>query len=269
MATFYETLTSAVNEFVTHGFRTQEQLDEWLLRIRTAAKESLTPEYRLQEMLQSALRGVYDRLVSKGGIARYHAGVSKYTLEKLAPQLRAQLNQRIMVSAQLIKLNRKSAIEKTLQRFAGWASSVPTGGTKAAAKPDTKKAVRKALANLPFEERRVLVDQGHKLTAAINEVVAEGGGAIAAKWNSHWRQLNYNFREDHKERDQHIYLIKGSWAHQRGLIKPGEDGYTTDITKPGEEVFCRCWYTYLYNLQDLPPAMLTAKGKEALNRKVA
>jgi len=259
--TFYETLTQAVNEFVTRGFQTQQQLEDWLVRIRTAARESMVPEYRMQEALQNALRGVYDRLVTKGGIARFHPGVSKYTIEKLAPQLRAQLNQRIMTSAQLIKMNRATAIEKTLQRFAGWASSVPAGGTKAVDKPDTKNNVRKALASLPFEERRVLVDQGHKLTASINEVVAEGGGAIAAVWNSHWRQLNYNYREDHRERDQHVYLIKGSWAQNAGLVKPGKDGYTTDITKPGEEVFCRCYYSYLYTLNKIPDEMLTAKGK--------
>jgi hypothetical protein len=47
-------------------------------------------------------------------------------------------------------------------------------------------------------------------------------------------------------------------------MKPGEAGYTDQITKPGEEVFCRCYYRWLYNMRALPPAMLTVKGAEQL-----
>lgn len=270
MATFYETLTRAVNEFVTRGFRSEDQLQEWVERIRKAAEESLTPQYKLNEMLQQSLRGVFNRLVNKGGLAKYHPGLSRFTIERLMPRMRAELDRRIMTSAQLIKLNRASAIEKTLQRFSGWATSVPSGGTRATDKVDTKDSIRKALANLPFEERRVNIDQGAKLVSSINAVVAEGGGAIAATWNSHWKSLNYDYRPDHKDRDQKVYMIRGNWAQLKGLVKPGKAGYTDEQTKPGEEVYCRCWFTYLYNLNDLPEDMLTAKGKEALrNPKVA
>ena len=44
------------------------------------------------------------------------------------------------------------------------------------------------------------------------------------------------------------------------------DGYTDEMTKPGEEVFCRCYVTYLYDLADLPSDMLTQKGKNQVER---
>ena len=40
------------------------------------------------------------------------------------------------------------------------------------------------------------------------------------------------------------------------LAQPGE--------QPAELPFCRCAYVYVYNLRDLSPEMLTAKGKAAL-----
>jgi hypothetical protein len=115
---------------------------------------------------------------------------------------------------------------------------------------------------MPFEQRRVVIDQTHKLVSNINEIVATDNGAIAARWHSHWRQANYNYRKDHKERDDKIYVIRNSWAHKEGLIKP-VNGYTDDITSPGEEVYCRCNYVYLYNLRQVQD-LLTKKGQAAL-----
>ena len=67
-----------------------------------------------------------------------------------------------------------------------------------------------------------------------------------------------------------MFLIRDSWAQKAGLVKPSKDGYTDDIEAPGELVYCSCHYVFLYNLRQLPPEMLTAKGKEALERaKVA
>jgi hypothetical protein len=47
-------------------------------------------------------------------------------------------------------------------------------------------------------------------------------------------------------------------------MKPGPDGYTDQITQPAEEVNCRCYYEYIYNLADLPDEMLTEKGRKDL-----
>jgi hypothetical protein len=129
--------------------------------------------------------------------------------------------------------------------------------------------VRKSLAQLPFEQRRVLIDQGHKLTSSINDVVARDGGAIAAIWHSHWRQQNYNYRPDHRDRDLRTYLVRGSWAQKGGLVVPGDPGYTDDITQPAEEPFCRCYWQYLYSLRQLPIEMLTKKGQLELQRAKA
>ena len=262
--TFYSVLGEAINDLAEHGYDSQKRIIDWMRALEEAAEATLVSRRTMEKMLRDALKAIYKRMIEKGGILKYHPGVERYTLAKIKPSLRAELDRRIMASAELIKLNREAAIQKTLQRFSGWSTSIPKGGSDAVKKPKAKKEIRKALASLPFEERRVLVDQGHKLIASISDIVAKDGGAIAAVWHSNWRQAGYNYREDHKERDGKVYLIRDSWAQRTGYVKAGKVGYSDKITQPGEEVFCRCFWSWLYNLRDLPTAMLTQKGKDKL-----
>jgi hypothetical protein len=215
-------------------------------------------------MLRQALGSIYKRLIDRGGIFHRHPGIDRFTLQRVRPALHAELERRIMASASLIKLNQTESVNKTLSRFQGWGTSIPTGGSDAVDRAAIMASAKKAMGSLPFEERRVIIDQGHKLNASLNDILATDGGAIAMIWHSHFRQAGYNYREDHKERDGEVYAIRGSWAQAKGLMKAGKAGYSDAITAPAEEVFCRCWGTYLYNLRDLPKDMLTAKGAEAL-----
>lgn len=261
--TFYEVLTAAINDIIEHGFDSEKRIEEWSKKLRNAALRSMLPESDIQRNLEKAMKDVYDRLVTKGGLLKQNKSVDKYDINRIKPKLRAELDRRIMASANLIKFNREESINNTIRRFQGWATSIPIGGSQAVDRRLEKAHIKKSLGKLPFEERRVIIDQAHKLSATIKDIVAVDNGAIAAEWNSHWRQPNYNYRKDHKERDEKIYVIRGNWASDKGLIK-APDGYTDQITQPGEEVFCRCNYRYIYNLRQLPDKMLTAKGKSAL-----
>lgn len=261
---FYKVLTDAINDVSEHGFDSQERIDRWMELLRKAAEATLTPPHVIEKQLRDALSAIYRKMVERGGLFRINPGVSRFTLDKVRPALRVQLDARIMASANLIKLNRRSAIEKTLQRFSGWSTSIPKGGSRVVDKAAEKKNVRKSLGSLPFEERRVLIDQGHKFTAALSETLARGGDAIALIWHSHWRQPGYNYREDHKERDEKVYALRGSWAIEQRLMKRGPNPYYDEITAVGEEIFCRCYAQWLFNLRDIPDDMLTQKGREVL-----
>lgn len=277
LKTFQEILAAAVADMAEHGFDSQERVDRWTRDLRDAAVRSMISPESLDQQLRQALAAHYRRMVDRGGVAKFHRGVERFTLERVRPALRAELDRRIAASANLIKLNRAEAIEKTLRRFQGWSTSIPPGGVSGESKAEVKASVRKSLASLPWEERRVLIDQGHKLIGAINQIVATDGGAIAVKWRSNWRQPNYAAREDHKERDGLIYLIRDSWAHQAGLVRkgtkhtgPDEDAsagaYYDEVDGFAQLPFCRCYGAlWVYALRDLPEDMLTAKGKEALS----
>lgn len=262
---FYTVITEAVAYFATHGYESADALDEWMARIRRAALETLTPESVVDAELRRVLAGVYQREIDRGAILKRHPGVSRFTLENVKPKLRRELDRRVMASAQLIRLNRQEAIEGTLRRFSGWASSVPAGGSDVVARIETKREIRKALAQLPFQERRVAIDQGHKFVAALNSTIANDAGALAGKWHSHYRQRGYNARIEHAERDGHVFAIRGNWAIEKGLMKPGPDGYTDQIEAAAELPFCRCFYRYIYALRSLPDYMLTERGRAALS----
>jgi hypothetical protein len=263
---FYQVLTAAVADIAENGFDTAQRVQEWVRRIREAALRSLVPSYLLEEQLNAAFGATYRKLVERGTILERHQGVSRFQLAQVAPKLRTELDKRRMLSADLIKLNRAESVAKVERRFSGWASSVPPGGTDVADKVTVKTEIRKSLASLPFEERRVMIDQGHKFTAALDNIVSVNAGALALTWNSHWKQRNYDYREDHKERDGKVYVIRGNWAIEKGLMKADGHEYYDEITAVGEEVFCRCWASYIYSLRALPPGMVTDKGRAELQR---
>ena len=158
---FYETVTAAVRDITDNGYDPL-RVDQWLVLIKQAAERSLTPTAVMERTLRASLASVYARYVDKGAILKLNPGVSRFTLDQIKPKLRTELDRRIMASAQLIRLNREAAIQKTLQRFSGWSTSIPQGGSDVVDKNETKGDIKKSLKQLPCEERRVIIDQGHK-----------------------------------------------------------------------------------------------------------
>jgi hypothetical protein len=262
--TYYETLTAAINAVAESGYQSAEQIDYWADQIRRAAERSMRSEAEVERMVREALAAVFKKQVDLGGVLRRNPGVTPYTLAQVRPELHAELSRRVAASIDLIKINRPVAIAKTQQRFRGWATSVPPGGAPDVKKTELKQDIRKALAQLPFEERRVTIDQSAKLFSAINTTVAVNGGAIGGVWMSHKNQRGYNSRPDHNARDGKFYLVRGSWAQEAGLVKPGPAGYTDDVTQPAEEPFCKCSFAFVFSLRSVPDVCMTDKGREAL-----
>lgn len=258
-----EALAQAIREFTERGFDHPERLDQWMKKLHAASRRGLPDRTGLEKIASRSLEVQFKRSTEPATAGKRHPGVPRYTIERIRPDLRAQLWLRIQASADLIRMNHDDAVQTTLQRFAGWATSVPAGGSHAANRTDIKQEVSKSLKQMDFAQRRVLIDQGHKLMSSIDATIAQQTGAIAMMWRSHFRQPGYDARPDHAERDGKIYAIRGNWAIEKGLMNKGV-GYVDEMTAPAEEPFCRCYGVYLNNLRDLPDSMLTAQGREAL-----
>jgi hypothetical protein len=256
-----DVITEAFNYFEKNGFEHEAEVSEWLRKIEAAARESMEPPLEVDRRLRDHFKRIFERTL-KGLTA--HQGITRFTVQNIHPELRALLDRRIMASVNLIKLNRDEMINSTLRRFAGWLSSIPDVDRQKFERAKLREKLYKPLSSLPWAERRVFIDQGHKLVSNINATVAEGGGAIAAIWRSHWRQENYDYRESHKERDGKVYMMRDSWAVKEGLVKKGPLPWSDEITQPAEEPFCRCNFSYLYHLRQLPIDRLTEKGSAAL-----
>lgn len=234
---FSSVLTDALNEFAEYGYNSEQRLGYWIGKLREAAAAELKSPYEADEEIRKSLGAIFRRL-EKSGFARNHKGIKRYTIARVGQDLAPILERRIQASADLIRIHRKESIEKVLQRFQGLATSIPAGGSRAIDKRSAKASIGKSLRQMRFEERRVVIDQGHKLISNIDQTIAEAGGAIAMVWHSHWRQKGYHYREDHKERDEHVYAIRGNWAITAGYMKKGAAGYLDEITQTGEEPFC-------------------------------
>ncbi|GGA00388.1 hypothetical protein [Dyella caseinilytica] len=264
-STFRKALEEAVAYYTEYGYGSSERLSDWMRRLYAVARQDSPSPEQLQKRMKMAMETYFKRATSYTTTRRKHPGVPRYTIQQIEPRLRPELSRRIQASADLIKLNRDQAIEKTMQRFAGWATSVPSGGSNVVAKGEVKQDIAKSLRQLSFVERRVAIDQGHKLVSNVNAIIAEQGQAIAGMWRSHWRRPGYDYRPDHKERDQKVFALRGNWAMQSGLMNKGA-GYMDEMTAAGEEPFCECYVVYFYNLRDLPADMLTNKGRSELER---
>ncbi len=264
---FYRAVAEAITDFELHGFDSQERLDRWMREIAAAAKAAQVPEREVLERLTGQLERSYRSALSVPRLARVHPGVGKWTIERIKPELRGELRRRILASASLIKLDREASIQRTLSRFAGWASAVPVDGAESPDRAAKAKEIRRGIAGLPFVERRVIIDQSHKLAAAIDDLIARDAGAIAVMWRHVRPQPGYTPRPEHVARDGRVYLLRDSWARTDGLVKPGRWGYFEDVDgQPGQEIFCRCWGQFVYTLDRLPADMLTAKGRALLKR---
>jgi len=219
----------------------------------------------IKRQANASMLSIYKTKVEKGGILNQHPGVDTWTLNRIAPKLRSELDKRIASNINLIVLNRDASAANTIRRYEGWISSL-TGVNDVVKVGEITDAMTKEYNKVKFYQRRVDIDQGHKFVSAVSNIIATENRAIAAVWHSQFKRLNYNYRKEHKDRDGEVYLIRGSWADEEGLVKPGKAGYSDEITQPGEEVYCSCYFQYIYSLRKIPIDMLTKKGLQQIGQ---
>lgn len=263
---FNRLLADAIADMAASGYVSPERVESWITRLRNAAERELGSDHRIDEATKAKLGAIYQRLVDTNRLARYVPGVTRFNISIVKPRLRAELDRRIWANADLIKLNKRDAVDRTMRRLSGWATSIPEGGDDAVNLREIKADIGKSVAQHSYERRRVDIDQSAKLIANVSNIVAVDSGAIAGVWHDHGEHdKSYNARKDHMERVGKVYVLRGSWADTQGLINP-VDGYYDEVTAVAQEPFCRCFLKYIASIRRLPKTMLTAKGEEFIER---
>lgn len=263
---FRRLLAQAINDIAATGYVSPEQVAEWVTRLRNAAERELGSEEQIDADVARSLRAKFERFVDRGSVVERVPEVSRFNLTMIRPQLRAELDRRVFAATDLIKLNRREAVDRTASRLAGWITSIPPGGDATIDKLETRDAIGKSVAQFRYERRRVDIDQSHKLIANVTDIVARDAAAIAAVWHSHGEHdASYNARRDHLARAGKTYAIRNGWAYQQGLINKGA-GLTDEMTAAAQEPFCQCWLQYIVSPRRLPDEMLTRKGQEWVAR---
>lgn len=255
---------AALRWFAERGYRSEGELQDWLVRLHLALERELPTNDFTKKQISNALGSVFARDI-KHGIQKRVPGVSRYTIDRIAPSLRAELDRRIFASVDLIRLNKRAATEKTLQRFSGWVTSVPPGGSAVTNLREVATEIVKPAKQVRYEARRVAIDQGHKLSASVAHVVAMQNGAIAGVWHDRGTaDHGYDARPAHLARSGKLFLVKGSWAMDEGLVKKAGLEYYDDLPDQAAVLpFCSCWVEWQTSPKALPEANLTAKGMEA------
>ncbi len=265
---FYRVLAQALDEFAKHGYDSQERLRYWLGKLRQAVNQTLPGSEKTRRDIQARLGKLFRNATSETAAKRQHPWLTQYALQRMGPKLAPILERRILVSVDLIKLHREQSIEKVLQRFQGLVTSIPAGGTRDMDRAEAKRDIAKSLRQMSFEERRVVIDQGAKLVANVQQTVAESNDALGFVWE-HVHQAGYDGRPEHEARDGKFFALRGNWAIEAGLMKRGPNPYADEIDMVAEKPFCRCKARYVYNIRELPPECLTEKGRARIqpNRK--
>ena len=120
MATLFDAaLAQAVEEISEHGFDSTARLEALINKLRQAAVASLIPETQVHERLTRSLQSLYNKYVNRRQLLKLHEGASQFTLDRVAPRLRADLDRRILASVSLIKRNREDAVSADNQAVRG------------------------------------------------------------------------------------------------------------------------------------------------------
>ena len=106
--------------------------------------------------------------------------------------------------------------------------------------------------------------------------------AVVAKWDSQVlkvRPENQEWADEmccqvpgHKSRHGKKFVVRGSWAWEKGLVQAGKDDSIDlydekaidELFKGTEDEGCKCMFRYTNNLRDLPDGMITEVGKKKI-----
>jgi hypothetical protein len=132
-------------------------------------------------------------------------------------------------------------------------------------------AIKRAFRDLTKWDRFFSTVKNNSFPSAVNRTFSFEGNPLAVKWSYSPLDEAGEFRNvyNHKDLADRVYAIRGNWALEKGLMKPGPHGYVEDVPAPGEEFDCMCGFQFIYNLRSLPESMLTPKGAGELARAQA
>lgn len=283
-------LTGAITDIAVNGYNSEATINRWLMSLQNSLKNYSANLPAARSLVEKSMTQAFNQSFfdSKGNpsakFLQRNRGIDAFTLQRLKPKAQMKLQERIAQNASLIVLDRDAAIADTLKRFQGW--TIGQVAQQAITKTEIKKqaeAILKPVNNAPrdFVPRRRMIDQNAKMVAAVNDVIAEDGGALAMTWHQNWSANPRNAEnagkkdklsphKNHEQFDGKTFIRRESWAVKEGLLKKGDLPFLEDLqTFPGHEVYCGCTASYDYSLTALyriRPDAFTQKGLEKIGK---
>ena len=86
MTAFTKLLRDAAKHFTRHGYTCQADINDWRVRLLTAAEAHLDPE-GARDKIRRSLTSAFFKAIGEGRIAKRHGSVHKFTIDRLEPHL--------------------------------------------------------------------------------------------------------------------------------------------------------------------------------------
>jgi hypothetical protein len=262
MSAFTTLLRKAVGYFAKRGFTTIADVANWRVQLAAAAESHLSTE-KAQARVERGLTGAFHRWMGRGRVSLPQRGVAKFTLDMLEPKLKDELQNRMFAAREAVDGAHRLALERIHNRFMGFA----TAGAQPQAAREATKDIGKAARDAKYYERLTAINETARLMSALDEIAAADTGSIGGFWDAtpeikRKHRLEHGGKDGHGGRHGKFYARRGSWADREGLVRH-PNGYIDEHDMPRVLINCQCEYKYVYDLADIPPELLTAKGRRA------
>lgn len=233
-------------------------------RIASTLKEAISRTNRRQSTLFSTgFRKSF--LSAKKDLPERHFGIRAYKLKELDKQFYKAYTVRMQSSLSLIKSNNSILLAKLQKRFIDWTTMADYR-----TKEDLLEATK-----LPDDKHTKFIvrDQSNKMTATIDDIIAEKYQAIAFQWKTRndnrvagkpgglYPSVDKNSEKhgDHWSRKDKFYYyssIPKSVKNKLNLKKFAGSEKSLKDGMPGTPIGCRCYAKNFYYVEDLPSELV-------------
>lgn len=154
------------------------------------------------------------------------------------------------------------------EEVAGFLRFIPAKGTKDKVAKAMLADVKKSVKSLAKWNQLFYTYKAMSFPEEIEFLFTHQSDPIAAVWHfsSLDDQCDFRMEHDHRALSGTIYLVRDSWAMEKGYLDKDSAPYIEDVVRPKQDIGCMCSLTWLYNLRDLPDRLLTDYGHKVLEQ---
>lgn len=145
---------------------------------------------------------------------------------------------------------------------------VPVGGSKDKVLKANISDIKKTARWLPKWHKLLFTYKAASFPEEIEFLFIRQSGPIAAAWRFSVLDVECDFRmnHDHRALSGTIYLVRDSWAMEKGYLDKDSAPCIEDVVRPKQDIGCMCNLTWLYGLRDLPSHMLSTYGQKVFEQ---
>jgi hypothetical protein len=260
----------------SHAKETQEKIAAIVSHIVVSLEDS-TESYvaTCREFLNKVkqVRGMPARIISDAsgtgsGIVSSSGDHIFTKFPALLPSIMERFDWCIKTYGEQASLYREDQLGRFCDLVSQLLQQTPEGGSKDNSLKRQITNIKSEVRSLAMWDELFYIYKTSSFPSEVEYIFKLENNPIACVWyyNPRDEQGDYRKTYDHRQRQGHVYAVRGNWAIEKDLMRAGPDRYIDEISRPCQEVGCMCHLRWLYALRELPQDMLTKKGKEELER---